>query len=210
MVISFFFHVSNMFADTNSTDFENFTLGDVNGQNGWVSGHGSSFCPVYDVDVVSNTYGYPSFGSQSLRISNAIACGSFNDQTFSKSLTDEAGETSAGTGIFSSGTRQPYFEAQRDFASTVTGSEQTGLSVVASADRGDTMRMTWLQMQDTDSGLQLNFEDYHHSILDFITTPIATGLDRTVPYTVKMTINFIDGPSNDVVKIYLNGVLIYT
>jgi len=77
-------------ADTNSTDFENFVLGDLNGQNGWTSGHGSSFCPVYDVDVVSNTYGYASFGTKSLRISNAIACGSFNDQTFSKSLTNEA------------------------------------------------------------------------------------------------------------------------
>jgi hypothetical protein len=72
------------------------------------------------------------------------------------------------------------------------------------------MRMSWLQMQDTDSGLQLNFEDYHHSILDFITTPIATGLDRTATYTVKMTIQFVDGPSNDVVKVYLNGALIYT
>ena len=56
--------------------------GDVNGQAGWTSGHGSSFCPLYDVGVVSNTYGYPSFGAQSLRISNAIACGSYNDQTF--------------------------------------------------------------------------------------------------------------------------------
>ena len=197
-------------AGTYGTNFESFTLGDVNGQDGWMSGHGSSFCPVYDVDVVSNTYGFLGFGFKSLRISNAITCGSFNDQTFSKSLTDEAGETSAPTSAFSGGTRQPYFEAQWDFASTVPGSEQPGLSVVASADRGDTMRMSWLQMQDTPTGLQLNFEDYQHSILDFVTTPIATGLDRTVPHTVKVTMQFIDGPSNDIVKVYLDGVLIHT
>jgi uncharacterized repeat protein (TIGR01451 family) len=197
-------------ADANATDFENFALGDINGQNGWASGHGSSFCPVYDVAAVANTYGYPSFGTQSLRISNAITCGSFNDQTFSPSLANEAGETAAGTSTYSGGTRQPYFEAQWDFASTVPGSEQPDLSVVASADRGDTMRMSWLQMQDTPAGLQVNFEDYQHSLLNFVTTPIATGLDRTVPHTIKMTIQFIDGPGNDVVNIYLDGTLIHT
>ncbi len=192
------------------SDFELFTTGSVNGQGGWTSGHGSSFCPVYDEGVVANTYGYPTFGAKSLRISNAIACGSYNDQTFSPSLTDEAGETSASTGVYSGGTRRPYFEAQWDFASTVPGSEQPGLSVVASADRGDPSRMTWLQMQDTPSGLQLNFEDYQESIQNFVLTPIATGLDRTVPHTVKVTIQFVDGPTNDVVDVYLDGSLIHT
>lgn len=193
-----------------TTDFENFTTGSVNLQNGWTSGHGSSFCPVYDEGVVSNTYGYPSFGAQSLRISNAIACGSFNDQTFSPSLTDEAGETEATGSVYSGGTRQPYFQAQWDFASTVPASEQPGLSVVASADRGDPARMTWLQMQDTPTGLQLNFEDYQHAVGDFVLTPIATGLDRTVPHTVLLTIHFVDGPANDVVKVYLDGALVHT
>jgi uncharacterized repeat protein (TIGR01451 family) len=197
-------------ADTYNTNFESFTLGDVNTQDGWTSGHGSSFCPVYDVEVVSNTYGYTSLGAQALRISNAITCGSFNDMTFSKSLANEAGETSADTTAYSGGIRQPYFEAQWDFASTVPGAEQPGLSVVASPDRGDPGRMSWLQMQDTPTGLQLNFEDYDHSVLNFTTTPIATSLDRTIPHTVKITMQFVDGPSNDIVKIYLDGVLIHT
>ena len=111
-----------VFADSNAADFENFTLGEVQGQDGWTSGHGSSFCPVYDVAVVSNTSGISSFGTKSLRISNAITCGSFNDQTFSKSLVNEAGETSAPTSTFSGGTRQPYFEAQWDFMSAAPGS----------------------------------------------------------------------------------------
>lgn len=200
-------------ADANATDFENFTPGDVNGQNGWTSGHGSTFCPVYDVAVVPNTFGYSAFGTQSLRLSNAITCGSFNDQTFSPSLTNEAGETTAGSSTYSGGVRQPYFEAQWNFASTVPGSAQPGLSVVASADRGDTMRMSWLQMLDTPdnvTGLTLNFEDYDHSIMNFTTVPIATHLDRTVPHTVKITIQFIDGAGNDIVNIYLDGTLIHT
>ena len=193
-----------------TTDFESFTIGSVNGQGGWSSGHGSSICPLYDEGVVSNTYGYSAFGAQSFRLSNAITCGSYNDQTLSPSLADEAGETSASTSTYSGGTRQPYFEAQWDFASTVPGSEQPGLSVVASADRGDPSRMSWLQMQDTPSGLQLNFEDYQHSIGNFVVTPIATGLDRTVPHTVKMTVQFVDGPENDIVNVYLDGTLIHT
>src|ERR1035437_1940057 len=95
----------SVLADTYGTDFESFTLGEVHHQDGWTSGHGSSTCPVYDVAVVSNTYGYSSFGAESLRISNAIACGSFNDQTFSKSLTNDAGATTAPAGIFSGGIR---------------------------------------------------------------------------------------------------------
>ncbi len=197
-------------ASTVASDFEAFALGDVNGQAGWTSGHGSSTCPVYDVAVVSNASGYARFGTKSLRISNAITCGSYNDQTFSPSLVNEAGEASADTSPLSGGTRQTYFEAQWDFASTVPGSEQPGLAVVASADRGDPGRMTWLQMQDTPTGLQLNFEDYQRSVADFVSTPIAIGLDRASPHTVRITIHFIDGPANDVVQVYLDGVLIHT
>jgi hypothetical protein len=197
-------------ADTYATDFEAFSVGEVHGQDGWTSGHGSSFCPLYDVGVVSNSYGYASFGTKALRISNAITCGSFNDHTFSKSLADEAGETAADTSVYSGGTRQPYFEAQWDFASTVPGSQQVGLAVVASPDRGDPGRMAWLQMQDTPTGLQLNFQDYSHSILNFTVTPVATGLNRAVAHSVKMSVQFADGAGNDIVKIYVDGVLSYT
>jgi hypothetical protein len=55
--------VGQALADAYRTDFESFALGDVNGQFGWTSGHGSSTCPLYDVAVVSNTYGYPSFAT---------------------------------------------------------------------------------------------------------------------------------------------------
>jgi hypothetical protein len=195
------------------TDFENFALGDVNGQFGWTSGvigHGPSAVPIFDVKVVSNTYGYPSFGTKSLRISNAITSPSFGDQTFSKSLANEAGETAASVSTYSGGIRQPYFEAQWDFASTVPGSEQPGLIVTTSPDEGDGARMSWLQMLDTPTGLGLNFYDYQSSVSDFVLTSIASGLDRTIPHTVKITMQFIDGPSNDVVKVYLDGVLIHT
>ena len=79
------------FADTININFEpaTYSLGNINGQDGW------SKTGPFDVEVESNTYGFTSFGTQSLRISDAIVSGSFGDQTFSKSLINASGETSA-------------------------------------------------------------------------------------------------------------------
>jgi len=202
-----------------SINFEGYALGSVHGQDGWSSsGAAGSGCAVYDHAIVSNTYGYASFGTKSLRISNAVTSGCFGDHTFSKSLTDEAGETTAESGGLSGGTRQSFFTAEWDFASTVPGAEQPGLSVVASPDRGDGARMSWVQMADTSSGLEVNFFDYQSGAVEtgcvagtnFVLTNVASGLSRTVPHTIKITMQFVDGPANDVVQVYVDGVLSHT
>jgi hypothetical protein len=168
-------------------------------------------CATYDHKIVDNIYGYASFGAKSLRMSNAVTSGCFSDHTFSKSLVDEAGEASAVSNGLSGGTRQPYFEAQWDFASTVPGTEQAGLSVVASPDRGDGARMSWVQMRDEPGGLAIGFYDYITGTgFAPAATTIATGLDRTRSHTIKITMQFVDGPSNDVVKVYVNGTLVHT
>lgn len=160
-----------------------------------------------------------------MRISNAVTSGCFGDQTFSKSLTDEVGETDAQNGGLSGGSRQSHFEASWDFASTVPGSEQAGLSVVASPDRGDGARMSWVQMADTSAGLDVNFFDYQDvapfgalatpadgcgTVDDFMFSSVATGLDRSVPHNIKVTMDLVDGPRNDVVRVYVDGVLMHT
>lgn len=203
-------------ADTIGVNFEDppYTTGSVDGQDGWQS---DALCAAYDVAVVTNIYGYATFGDQSLRISNAVTSGCF-DGTFSKPLIDEAGETSAENGGMSGGSRQSSFEAQWDFASTVPGAEQPGLSTVASPDRGDGARMSWIQMADTPAGLDVNFYDYQSGAMEtgcalgtnFIFTPVATGLDRTVPHNIRVTMDFVDGVANDVVKVYVDGVLKHT
>lgn len=202
-----------------SIDFESYALGTVHGQDGWSSaGSAGLGCAMYDHAIVNNTYGYASFGTKSLRLSNAVTSGCFGDQTFSKSLAEEAGETTAENGGFSGGARQNFFSAQWDFASTVPGAEQPGLSVVASPDRGDGARMSWVQMTDTPSGLEVNFNDYQSGAVEagcptganFILTNVASGLDRTVPHTIKITMQFIDGSANDVVQVYVDGVLKHT
>ncbi len=207
--------VTPILADSLGIDFETYTLGVINGQDGWSStGAAGSGCAVYDHKVDSSA-GVPGFGLKSLRMSNAVTSGCFGDQTFSKSLANEAGEASAENGGMSGGTRQPYFEASWDFASTVPGDEQPGLSVVASPDRGDGARMSWVQMKDTPSGLEVNFYDYQRgATIDpfgccppFVGQNVISGLDRTVPHNIKITMLFVDGESNDIVKVYVDGIL---
>ena len=202
---------SAVFADSLRVDFESFSLGNVNEQNGW-SKTGS-----YDVEIVSNTSAPPSFGSQSLRISNAVTSGAFGDQLFSASLNDEAGESTALNGGLSGGTRQPFFQASWDVASTVPGAEQAGLQVTASPDRGDGARMSWIQVADTPGGLDVNFYGYDTTLggtcsdlINFVYSSPVSGLDRTVPHNIKVTMEFLDGINNDVVKLYVDGILVET
>ena len=209
------------FADSSSITFEPslYSPGTIHNQDGWSSlGSAGMGCAVYDHGVVTNIGAPASFATQSLRISNAVTSGCFGDHTFSKSLLREAGETTAQSGGMSTGPRQTYYEAQWQFASTVPGAEQPSLSVVASPDRGDGARMSWVQMKDTPSGLEVNFFDYQTGAVEagcvtgdnFIFSNVASGLDRTTPHTIRITMNFMDGLANDVVKVYVDGMLLHT
>lgn len=196
---------------TASSDFEGLTLGTVNAQDGWSSlGAAGSGCAVYD-HAVTSSFGVPGFGDQSLRISNAVTSGCFSDQTFSKSLADEAGETIAENGGFSGGTRQNHFEAQF-YIRPMQLSQQPGLFMSVSPDRGDGARMSYLGFRDDPDGIRVNFFDAQGTSnpANFVETVVATGLSRAVTHTAKFVIDFVDGPSNDVVKIYIDGVLVHT
>ena len=143
-------------------------------------------------------------------MSNAVTSGCFSDQTFSKPAPIGAGETTAQdiTGSTSSA-RQSRFEAEWKFASTVPGAEQAGLSVVASPDRGDGARMSWIQMRDLPGGLEVNFFDYQAG-LGFVSTRVASGLSRSIPHSIKVVMDFVEGPANDIVKVSVDGVLLHT
>lgn len=80
--------------------------------------------------------------------------------------------------------------------------------------------MSWIQMVDTPTGLAVNFYDYQDGAVEpagtcvtgdnFVLTSVASGLDRTVPHAIKVSMDFVDGPNNDVVKVYVDGVLKHT
>jgi hypothetical protein len=214
-------------ADTSAIDFESptYVTGTIHAQDGWSSlGSAGGGCEVYDHAVVANAGAPASFGAQSLRISNAVTSGCFGDQTFSKSLVNEAGEPSAEGGGMSGGTRQTRFESGFALASTVPGAEQPGLFFSVSPDRGDGARMSYLRLEDQAGGVHVYFDDYQDfapyggpvgdtngcgGADSFIETDIAT-LDRSVPHTFNFIIDFVDGPRNDVVRIYVDGILRHT
>lgn len=180
-----------------SSTFDSFNLGSVDGQDGW-NATGTS----YDHEVVSNTYGFTDFGCKTFRISDEVASGSFGDWVFTKSNTNEAGETTALNGGFSSGTRQSHFEAEFDIASSLQ-TYQPGMHLSVSPDRGDGARMSYLRFEDRSDGIHVFFDDYSSGV--FNETDIAT-IDRN-PHTIKFVMDFIDGQNNDIVKIYIDGNL---
>lgn len=209
-------------ADSSAIDFESptYTTGSINGQDGW------SATGAYDYEVAATAgFGSPTgFALQSFRISNAVTSGSFGDWAFSKSLTDEAGEPLAVNGGFSGGIRQPHFEVSFDIASAVPGAEQSGLQISVAPDRGDGARMSFLRFRDTPSGLQIDFADYQDvapfgtssnltdgcdGLDNFVTTTVASGLNRSVPHNVKLVMDFVPGPRNDVVRVFVDGALVH-
>jgi hypothetical protein len=166
--------------------------GNINGQQGW-SNTGS-----YDANVVSTSlYG---FGDQALQISDAVATGSFGDQTFSPGLSSPAGESPA----------QTHFDASFQIGTAVAG-EQAGLHMSVSPDNGSGGRMSYLRFEDQADGVHVFFEDAtdpgpYYTEAAFTDTPIAT-LDRSSAHTMRFSIDFRSGPANDVVKIYVDGTL---
>jgi len=188
-----------------NTTFDTFIASDVDGQSGWMS------TGPFDQEVVDNTYGYASFGCKSLRISNAVTSGSFGDQTFASPIPDSVGDSDATAGAFVEGTRYDRFEIEFDIASTKPGELQTSLALSVSPDRGDGSRMSYLSFADTAAGIAVTFYDTQGQTnpAGFAATDLG-DLDRTVPHTIKFEMNMNDGVDNDVVTIYINGLLAHT
>ena len=189
-----------------------YTAGDINNQNGWSKTGG------FDA-AVANVSGFPAasgygFGTKALRISDAVTSGSFGDQTFSPSLANEAGETSADSGGASGGTRQSHFEASFQIGTT-QATVQPGLHLNVSPDRGDGSRMSYLRFDDlSDNRVHVYFDDVTDpgplgTIADFNERSVGSFPDGTA-HTVKITIDYKDGPGNDVVQVFLDGALVAT
>lgn len=189
-------------ADTVTADFESFTLGTVNGQDGWTSavpGDIPALPNGYDQDVVlTSAYGgVPGgFGSKSLRHSNAYnePTGEFFFQTYSKRTAVPAGEDLANT----------EYIAAFSFISTEPDAQQSGLNMRISPDSGVGGRMSFIGLQDTEEGVALNFFDTNADG-EFVAHPLGT-VSRDVVHRIKFWIKLNPGPDNDLVRIYIDGV----
>jgi len=182
------------------TTFEppGFTIGTINGQNGW-SKTGAYDAAVASVSSFPDASGY-GFGAQALRISNGFADGAFGGQTFSSALASPAGEAPA----------QTHFEASFKIGTT-QATFQPDLRVSASPDNGSGARMSYLRFEDQADGVHVFFADVTDpgplgTVATFNEKDIAT-IDRAHSHTIGFSIDFKPGPANDVVKIYIDGVL---
>lgn len=194
-------------ADSAGVTFEPpvYSFGSVHGQDGW------SASGPYDQGVVPNKANVAGFGLQSFRMSNAVVSGSFGDQVFSKPVVNEAGESDAVGAPFSGGVRVRRFLASWQFAS-VTEVWQPGLAIGLSPDRGDGARMSLIRMVDNPLGMSIEFSEYRSGFSspgcaagNFLTNTIATRLSRFQPHTVAVLMDFVEGPANDIVRVYVDG-----
>jgi hypothetical protein len=198
-------------------DFESPTYsavpGSINNQDGWKA------TGTFDQAVVLNTLNLnapDAFGDQSWRVSNAVTSGSFSDQPFSKPLANEAGESTAENAGQSGGSRQPCFKAEFTVASN-TGAAQNGLRVTVSPDRGDGARMSFVSLAHTATDLNIRFFDVDgvtgtapcFQCANFRETNLG-DFDETVPHTVRIEMQFVEGDANDVVKVFVDDALVHT
>jgi hypothetical protein len=137
------------------------------------------------------------FGSQALRLSDAVTSGSFGDQTFSPGLSSPAGEGA-----------EKHFTASFRIGTT-QGTLQPGLHFSVSPDDGNGSRMSYLRFEDQADGVHVFFVDVTNpgplpTVSDFNETDIAT-LSRTRAHSAEFDIHFKDGPGDDQVKIWIDG-----
>src|SRR3954468_20667872 len=134
-------------ADVWGTNFESSTFqpGDIDAQGGW-SKTGPYDVMIQNVTSYADAAGY-GFGTKTLQSSNSNVSGTLTDQTFTPSVVDEAGETTASGAGYSGGIRQSQFKA-RFRIGTTSASEQPGLQMSVSPDRGDGSRMSRLRFVD--------------------------------------------------------------
>jgi len=207
--------------------------GTVDGQNGWTTRDNfTSATTVGKWDQQIMQVNDANGNRKVFRMSNAITSSTYSSQVFSATSGQVAGETNAALwnnrGTNGSAPTAPQFGAYAatdTFYSKVafrsaTGAAQSGLALTLSASaKQSTVRMSWLQLQDTGSGFNLNVYDLlGNGVFPTAATTIASGLSYSDLHTIEMGITFVDGVStvggqvysNDVLKIWLNGSLIHT
>lgn len=214
--VSFSLFVSStsaVFADTFFVDFEPLTYitGTIHNQEGWISkGAAGITCVPYD-HVVDEDFGFESFGLQSLRISDAVTSDCVDAQTFSRPLVDGVGEAISDDGGFSSGNKQTRFMMQFDFASTLP-TFQPGMHLLVGPDRGDGSKMSYLRFEDSVDGINIFFIEVigTSNPANIVETQVGTGLARNTVHNIKLVLDTYDGPSNDVVHVYVDEILVHT
>ena len=178
-------------ADSTTTDFENFALGDVSGQFGWSPTQAVN--PTFDQGVVA-----PGIASgQALRVSSQVTSSGFGDWIFSRAVTPAAEDQT--NKVFKA---EFTFKALTEDPSAVTGS-WSHLSI--SPDNGSGGRMSFVRLEDHPDGVRVFFSDVPNRDSNVFDTQWIATLDRTEAHTIAFDMALVPGENNDVVRISIDG-----
>lgn len=197
-----------------AASFENFQNGTINNQFGWtVEDNWGNSANFFDQSITLDAA-----GARVWQMSNAKTSFGFSNHPFSPITAEVAGEPGSSLwNDYAPDHTKPFnpthyganatlstFYARVVFGSA-TGAPQRDLALELSASaKQSTWRMSYIRLEDDGSGINLIFSDKVND------TTIATGLSYTDLHTVETTIQFVTGPANDVVNVFLNGILIHT
>lgn len=177
---------------------QGYATGSISGQQGWFVANAS-----YD-QAVTNAAAHS--GSQSFRFSNRVSDG-IVQSIVAPGLNQCAGETGATCNGGATAMTAGVTHFTQDFWwRSVSGNGDPGLSVNLSVDDGSGRRMTFFRMKNdvvnNVNVLDTYYLPYDTGIHDFPVIPVDSGLTWGVWEHVLIDFSFINGPNNDVVKIY--------
>jgi len=192
---------------THSTDFTGFGLGSVNGQGGW-----SVSNPSFDQAVVDVS------GNRVLRLSNQFGSGSFGDQPFAPrpgGTGMTAGDPTNSqpqffAGESSTGATYNRFIGSFDFRSVATDASDTGARITVSPDNGQGGRQSFAALENVAAGVRLSTFDINPLTGAFIGPQTIGTVGFGQWANLSFEIDFNNGPSNDIARILLNGLLVST
>lgn len=174
---------------------ETFNLGRINSQFGWESAAGEAFD-----EEIENIGSQACRGQGVWRISNSYASGGFGNQPRSPAFTKSSGESTLRS---PGGGDSMYYEFFFRTKSVVSDSSAMDVSFASSPsiDRLDLIRIS--NASDLSKGLQILMRDG----VNLNVHEVAINLTRGVWHHLKVVVQTPDGFNNDVLKIYVNGIL---
>jgi len=188
---------------SDTEDFENFDLGPIaNGENGWV--HNG----VHDVEIVNLG------GNNVFRMSSDPVSGDFGGP-YSPELAVTAGEPQTSA----DGSVHILSFTIRAVSETSDNSRlEIDLGTSGATDRNNFMVIESIAGQGVriavaDPLLDGNF-DTGEGLNNFAAftgnRTLVDGLDPAQWYEIELRVTYVDGPDNDVIEVYVNGVLVGT
>jgi hypothetical protein len=178
----------------------------VNGQGGWGVSN-----PLFDQEVVDLS------GNRVLRLSNRYTSGSFSDQTFAPrpggTGMTPADPVNGNPGFFagetSTGASYNRFIGSFEIRSVATGDTDRGARITVSPDNGQGARQGFVAFENTATGVAVTTYDVN-SGGSFVGPETLTTINFGEWAKIRYEIDFIDGPFNDVARIYIDGSLVKT